>query len=153
MLSDHLSFGHYNITNNTVIHCLISRGVGNTGNGSGAGDNGGVAGGDGRVGAADDIIIQELDLSRMVFPLVAIILSCVWYFRVQYRQLFNATSSAALLLLTGIFFFFVFTSLRNRVSNHGVANNANNNDERPNGVNNNTNVSEPANRNDEIAAS
>jgi len=128
MLSDHLSFGDYNITNNTVIHCLVSRaGSGSGGSGGGAEDVNGVGNGGG--GGGEDVIIQELDLSRLVFPLVAVILSCVWYFRVQYRQLFNATSSAALLLLTGIFFFAVFTSLRNRaaVANNNVNNNNNNN--------------------------
>jgi len=134
MLSDHLSFGHYNITNNTVIHCLISRGGGG---GNGNGPNNGVGnedaatagGGRGGDGGGDDVVImQELDLSRLVFPLVAVILSCVWYFRVQYRQLFNATSSLALLFLTGVFFFFVFTSLRNRAAvNNGNNNNINNN--------------------------
>jgi len=128
MLSDHLSFGDYNITNNTVIHCLVSRaGSGSGGSGGGTEDVNGVGNGGG--GGGEDVIIQELDLSRLVFPLVAVILSCVWYFRVQYRQLFNATSSAALLLLTGIFFFAVFTSLRNRaaVANNNVNNNNNNN--------------------------
>jgi len=129
MLSDHLSFGHYNITNNTVIHCLISRGGGN-GNGpnNGVNNEDAATAGGGRGGGDDVVIMQELDLSRLVFPLVAVILSCVWYFRVQYRQLFNATSSLALLFLTGVFFFFVFTSLRNRAAvNNGNNNNIDNN--------------------------
>jgi len=137
LLADHLSFGHYNISHNTVIHCLVSR-AGNGANGAGGAADG-VDGGIGHRGVGDDVIIQELDLSRLVFPLVAVILSCVWYFRVQYRQFFNATSSVALLFLTGVFFFFVFTSLRNRraVVVVGTPANNNNND---NGVNNNNDI-------------
>jgi len=150
MLSDHLSFGHYNITNNTVIHCLVSRG-GNGGGNSAAQDDGNGVGGGAGGGGGDDVIIQELDLSRLVFPLVAVILSCIWYFRVQYRQLFNATSSAALLLLTGIFFFAVFTSLRNRAA---VANNNANNNNNDTNVNNNVDGTENANaRQNGLAAS
>lgn len=134
LLADHQCFGHYNITNNTVIHCLISRsspGAAAGGRGEGAVDAG-SHGGDGVNAAPENVIIQELDLSRLVFPLVAVILSCVWYFRVQYRQFFNATSSIALLFLTIVFFFFVFTSLRNRthVNNLANINNLVNNDHR-----------------------
>jgi len=147
MLSDHLSFGHYNITNNTVIHCLISHGGGGAAGGNNNNsphNNNAEEGVRGRGAVAnDDELIQELDLSRLVFPLLAVILSCVWYFRVQYRQFFNATSSVALLFLTGLFFFFVFTSLRNRTAAAAAAAvvvNNNNNENVNNNNNNNNNI-------------
>jgi len=113
LLADHRSFADYGIINNTVVHCILTRDAG--------GD------GDGRQGTPpilnEDVMLPEFDLTRLVFPLVAVILSCVWYFRVQYRQFFNATSSIALLFLTLLFFFFVFTSLRNRaIINNNVGN-------------------------------
>ncbi|KAM9392262.1 transmembrane and ubiquitin-like domain-containing protein 2 isoform 1-T1 [Pholidichthys leucotaenia] len=90
-----------NITDNSVIHCHISQtpqepgpeegaqpGVG----GSGSGVSPGVA----------------INTSSLVVPVFVVVLAVVWYFRINYRQLFTAPATISLVGVTVFFSFLIF---------------------------------------------
>lgn len=111
-----------NITHNSVIHCHISPnpppeeeavseadprssegslgsqaeprmgpGAG-AGAGSGAGTDGGL----------------EMNVGSLVVPMFVLMLAVIWYFRINYRQLFTAPATISLLGVTIFFSFLVF---------------------------------------------
>lgn len=82
--SDQETLQFYGLFDNCVLHCQISNNVSPP-----------------TVAQAEPY--AELDLSRFMLPLFGVILGVVWYCRVQYRQFFNATSTFALLGITGLF--------------------------------------------------
>lgn len=75
----------YGLHDNCVVHCQISSNLSNN-------------------TPVQNESYGELDLSRFMLPLFGVILGVIWYCRIQYRQFFNATSTFALLGITGLFF-------------------------------------------------
>lgn len=55
-----------------------------------------------RDSAADEIRYWEWDIGNVAFASVSVLLGLAWYCRYQYAQFFNATSTVALVGLTGI---------------------------------------------------
>lgn len=62
-----------------------------------------------RQGLRDDEI--ELDISRLFIPLLTVILCACWYGLISYRQLFNTTSTAILVIVTAAYAFMVYVML------------------------------------------
>lgn len=60
-------------------------------------------------GLRDDEI--ELDISRLFIPLLTFILCGCWYGLISYRQLFNTTSTAILVIVTAAYAFMVYVML------------------------------------------
>lgn len=87
----------YNISDNSVLHCLITQQRQqehqHTEN-----ENG-------------------FDIGTFMFPIFGLLLGCIWYLRFTYRQLFNVTST---LTLSGITFLFLaaFASSLRRPAQH-----------------------------------
>uniref|UniRef100_T1ISP9 Angiotensin-converting enzyme n=1 Tax=Strigamia maritima TaxID=126957 RepID=T1ISP9_STRMM len=83
--SDQETLQFYGLFDNCVVHCQISNNIA-------------------PVSPGQSETYNELDLSRFMLPLFGVILGAIWYCRIQYRQYFNATSTFALLGITGLFF-------------------------------------------------
>ncbi|XP_042643365.1 transmembrane and ubiquitin-like domain-containing protein 2 [Tyto alba] len=86
------------ITDNCVIHCHRSRGAAATL--PDAGDAAAVppdAGG-----------LPPLDAGNLMVPTVMVVLAVVWYFRINYRQLFTAPATVSLIGVTVLFSFLMF---------------------------------------------
>lgn len=50
---------------------------------------------------------REWDLSNVMYVSMFVILSAIWYLRINFSQLFSATSTVALFGLSGIFVIFL----------------------------------------------
>lgn len=109
-----------NITHNSVIHCHISpnpppeeeavseadpRSSGGslglqaelrTGPGAGGGSGVGTDGG------------LEMNVGSLVVPMFVLMLAVIWYFRINYRQLFTAPATISLMGVTIFFSFLIF---------------------------------------------
>ncbi|XP_030263356.1 transmembrane and ubiquitin-like domain-containing protein 2 [Sparus aurata] len=94
-----------NITHNSVIHCHISptlhEPTPEEGAQSGAGAGSGVSGGFRAAGVA-------ISTGSLVVPVFVVILSVVWYFRINYRQFFTAPATISLVGVTVFFSFLIF---------------------------------------------
>lgn len=96
-----------NITDNSVIHCHISQASHDVDpeeeaqSGAAAEDRSGVSGGFRAAGVA-------ISTSSLVVPVFVVILAVVWYFRINYRQLFTAPATISLVGVTVFFSFLIF---------------------------------------------
>jgi hypothetical protein len=88
----------YNIEDNSVIHCLLTR-----------------------ITQPQQSTNHQppagLDLGFLMFPLVAVILGLVWYCRVVYRNYFSAVSTLSLVGMTFLFIVALMAS-RGREQRH-----------------------------------
>lgn len=94
-----------NITHNSVIHCHISQALqensAEEGAQAGAGAGSGISGGFRAAGVA-------ISTGSLVVPVFVVILAVVWYFRINYRQLFTAPATISLVGVTVFFSFLIF---------------------------------------------
>ena len=90
----------YNITDNSVIHCLLTRGA------TGPGGGGAPAAPGAAVGVGD------AQIGQLMGPLFGLILVLIWYSRFTFRNYFNVTSTAALLGITLLYALSLFARLR-----------------------------------------
>ncbi|XP_070548782.1 transmembrane and ubiquitin-like domain-containing protein 1 [Ptychodera flava] len=83
----------FNISDNSVLHCHISHGTS---------------------APAEPAELQnvDIDLGRFMVPLFGFILLSVWYLRWQYRYMFNATSTIALIAVSLLFVLAVLAAWR-----------------------------------------
>ncbi|XP_022088385.1 transmembrane and ubiquitin-like domain-containing protein 1 [Acanthaster planci] len=82
-----------NLSQNCVIHCLLSQSTMLS-------------------SARLDVQDGDVDLGRYMIPLFTCILGFVWYLRWQYRYMFNATSTLSLVGVTTLFVLAVLASWR-----------------------------------------
>lgn len=91
-----------NITDNSVIHCHVTQAAGEAdleeGAGAGAGAGSGVL----------RAVSVAISTSSLVVPVFVVILAVVWYFRINYRQLFTAPATISLVGVTVFFSFLIF---------------------------------------------
>ncbi|CAG0886558.1 unnamed protein product [Darwinula stevensoni] len=89
---DSETLGNYGLSNNCVLHCLVSQGQSNTSAAPNA--------------QRDTLHVRQedldLDLGNFMLPIFAVILSIIWYCWFEFGQFFNAPSTIALIGLTGI---------------------------------------------------
>ncbi|XP_068192628.1 transmembrane and ubiquitin-like domain-containing protein 2 [Antennarius striatus] len=96
-----------NVTHNSVIHCHIAQGLTQPPQeegappGAGAGIGSGVSGGLQAAGVA-------ISTGSLVVPVFVVVLAVVWYFRLNYRQLFTAPATVSLVGVTVFFSFLIF---------------------------------------------
>ena len=83
----------YNVQDNSVIHCLLS----NQNNHS---------------PRRDDQEQADLDIGRWMFPLFGLLLGLVWYYRIVYRNYFNAPTTLSLIGITFLYFTTLLATLR-----------------------------------------
>lgn len=103
--SDDRTLQNYGLFDNCVVHCLvhnqrtISPNVESPANGS-AGEE--IPGGGAEAGEA-----RDWDLTNVMYISMFIILPSIWYLRINFSQLFSATSTVALFGLSAIFVIFL----------------------------------------------
>lgn len=96
--SDNETLQGYGLFDNCVVHCLVHQ------QRSGAASENQLA----RDSASnantvpDEFHHRDLDVGSFLFASLSVLLGLAWYCRYQYAQLFNATSTVALVGLTGI---------------------------------------------------
>lgn len=87
------------ITDNCVIHCHRSRSVAVTA---------AAALPDPSAATADAAGGLPLGTGNLMVPAIMVVLAVVWYFRINYRQLFTAPATVSLIGVTVLFSFLVF---------------------------------------------
>ncbi|XP_033099604.1 transmembrane and ubiquitin-like domain-containing protein 2 [Anneissia japonica] len=90
---DQRTLAQLNINNNCVIHCQLLQA-------------------DSITNTAPNVINSELDIGQVMIPMFAVLLGLVWYVRLEYRHLFNATSTLSLLGVSVLFLLAVLASWR-----------------------------------------
>lgn len=94
-----------NITHNSVIHCHVSQALleppAEEGAQPTAAAGSGLSGGFRAAGVA-------ISTGSLVVPVFVVILSVVWYFRINYRQFFTAPATISLVGVTVFFSFLMF---------------------------------------------
>ncbi|XP_046331655.2 transmembrane and ubiquitin-like domain-containing protein 1 [Haliotis rufescens] len=85
MRNDRNTLQGYNITDNSVIHCLVTQNLQHTAQPQ-------MDNGDG-----------DAALGSFMLPLFALILACIWYLRITQKQYFNAVSTLSLAGVTFLF--------------------------------------------------
>ncbi|KAK7487445.1 hypothetical protein BaRGS_00021286 [Batillaria attramentaria] len=100
--NDLWTLGAYNISDNSVIHCLItqSRQQQETSNNAAA--------------LGED----DLEIGVFIYPIFGLILGVLWYFRFSYKQYFNAVSTVSLAGVSFIYCLALVSSLRGRHRPH-----------------------------------
>lgn len=96
---------HYGLFDNCVVHCHISASGAAASNSASATQP--SSEGSRLTSPGLPPPMAELDLSRLMLPLFGLILGLFWAGRIQYKQYFNATSTFALLCISGLFVFSV----------------------------------------------
>jgi hypothetical protein len=91
--NDSSTLQSYNISDNSVVHCLITQPRPEQ-NDPNHGDD------------------EGLDIGMFMFPLFGLLLGIVWYMRFMYRQLFNVTSTLTLGGITFLYLAAFMSSLR-----------------------------------------
>ncbi|NXW58680.1 TMUB2 protein, partial [Eurystomus gularis] len=89
------------ITDNCVIHCHRSRSATVTAATAALPDPSAAATG-------PDTSSLPLGAGNLMVPAVMVVLAVVWYFRINYRQLFTAPATVSLIGVTVLFSFLVF---------------------------------------------
>ncbi|NXN22747.1 TMUB2 protein, partial [Nycticryphes semicollaris] len=87
------------ITDNCVIHCHRSRGAAATAAATALPDP---------VTAAPEASGLPLGAGNLLLPAVMVVLGVVWYFHINYRQLFTAPATVSLISVTVLFSFLAF---------------------------------------------
>lgn len=87
---DSASISFYGISNYSVVHAQISDAPQHNS----------------PLGQEDEDI--EIDMSRLFIPVLTLILCGCWYGLMTYRQLFDTTSTAILVIITGAYAFMIF---------------------------------------------
>jgi hypothetical protein len=92
-LKDSHTMNFYSITDNSVIHCLLTPVAQN---------------------AQPPIVVRaaEFDVGTLMFPLFGLILLLIWYCRFTYRNYFNAMSTFSLIGITFLFIVALLASWR-----------------------------------------
>ncbi|XP_051572964.1 transmembrane and ubiquitin-like domain-containing protein 2 [Myxocyprinus asiaticus] len=92
-----------NITHNSVLHCHVSQALREAGaeDNPRAGASSMLSGGLRSAGLA-------LSTGSLVIPVFVVLLAVVWYFRINYRQLFTAPATISLVGVTVFFSFLIF---------------------------------------------
>ncbi|XP_067686735.1 transmembrane and ubiquitin-like domain-containing protein 1 [Haliotis asinina] len=85
MRNDRNTLQGYNITDNSVVHCLITQNLQQTAQPQ-------MDNGDG-----------DAAIGSFMLPLFALILACIWYLRITQKQYFNAVSTLSLAGVTFLF--------------------------------------------------
>ncbi|XP_067014604.2 transmembrane and ubiquitin-like domain-containing protein 1 [Anabrus simplex] len=98
--SDSETLQDYGLFDNCVVHCLVHKQRSSPNQGTEGARNTSSSGGNAQAG--DGLPQREWDLGNILFASLSIILGLAWYCRYQYAQLFNATTTVALVGLTGI---------------------------------------------------
>lgn len=101
--SDNETLQGYGLFDNCVVHCLVHQQRSGSGNLAGTNEN--QSAHDSRTnsnGVADAASHRDWDLGNVLFASLSVLLGLAWYCRYQYAQLFNATTTVALIGLTGI---------------------------------------------------
>ena len=89
----------YNVQNDSVVHCLLSRAQPVT-------------------TAPQPIHSPNIDIGFLMFPLFGLILSLIWYCRFSYRNYFNAMSTFSLIGITFLFIVAILATCRNQGEAH-----------------------------------
>lgn len=88
VLSDDRTLQSYNITDNTVVHALVSDNTSST---------------SAPASVSHDVVI--FNAGSLMVPLFTIILAAMWYLRLEYGQFFNFMSTVSLICITVVFVF------------------------------------------------
>jgi hypothetical protein len=101
--SDSETLQGYGLFDNCVVHCLVHQQRSGSVNRAGAIENASThdSATNSNV-AADGTPHRDWDLGNVLFASLSVLLGLAWYCRYQYVQLFNATTTVALVGLTGI---------------------------------------------------
>ncbi|KAG7505347.1 transmembrane and ubiquitin-like domain-containing protein 2 [Solea senegalensis] len=91
-----------NISHNSVIHCHVSPALREVSPEEGAESGTGVGSGGFRAAGV------AISTSSLVVPVFVVVLAVVWYFRINYRQLFTAPATISLVGVTVFFSFLIF---------------------------------------------
>ncbi|XP_037544656.1 transmembrane and ubiquitin-like domain-containing protein 2 [Nematolebias whitei] len=94
-----------NITDNSVIHCHVSHTAQEAGQEEGGQPGAGVGSG---VSGGFRAVSVAISTSSLMVPVFVVILAVVWYFRINYRQLFTAPATISLVGVTVFFSFLIF---------------------------------------------
>lgn len=130
--SDDRTLQNYGLFDNCVVHCLVhnqrgtNQNVDNAANGNVSILNqfhsllcgkimqccsthlfGLQAGEDVNLGGVEMGELREWDMSSVLYISTFVILSAIWYLRINFSQMFSATSTVALFGLSGIFVIFL----------------------------------------------
>lgn len=101
--SDSETLQGYGLFDNCVVHCLVHQQRSGSSNQGGMGDNQSARdSASSSSNAADGAPHRDWDLGNVLFVSLSLLLGFAWYCRYQYSQLFNATTTVALVGLTGI---------------------------------------------------
>ncbi|XP_069675233.1 transmembrane and ubiquitin-like domain-containing protein 1 [Periplaneta americana] len=101
--SDSETLQGYGLFDNCVVHCLVHQQRSGSSNQAGASDNQSARdSASSSSNAADAAPHRDWDLGNVLFASLSLLLGLAWYCRYQYAQLFNATTTVALVGLTGI---------------------------------------------------
>lgn len=90
---DQLTIQGIGLFDNCVVHCHISN---NTSQNSS------------QTSSDTSNVSQDLDLGHLMVPLFGFMLATAWYFRIQFRQIFNPLSTFALIVITFLFLASIF---------------------------------------------
>ncbi|KAJ9593459.1 hypothetical protein L9F63_014988 [Diploptera punctata] len=96
--SDNETLQGYGLFDNCVVHCLVHQQYSGSTNQAGSTENHDSAANSNLGDAAH----RDWDLGSVLFASLSLLLGLAWYCRYQYAQLFNATTTVALVGLTGI---------------------------------------------------
>ncbi|KAJ1520850.1 hypothetical protein ONE63_003938 [Megalurothrips usitatus] len=103
--SDERTLQNYGLFDNCVVHCLVHNQRTTNPNVENATTNN--SGEDLHFGGIDAGDTREWDMSNVMYISMFVILSAIWYLRINFSQLFSATSTVALFGLSGIFVIFL----------------------------------------------
>ncbi|PSN46105.1 hypothetical protein C0J52_02270 [Blattella germanica] len=98
--SDNETLQGYGLFDNCVVHCLVHQQRSGSANQAGGADN--QSGRDSANNGVDATPHRDWDLGNVLFASLSLLLVIAWYCRYQYAQLFNGTTTVALVGLTGI---------------------------------------------------
>lgn len=98
--SDSETLQGYGLFDNCVVHCLVHQQRSGSVNRPSATENQSAQ--DSATSSADAAPQRDWDLGNVLFASLSVLLGLAWYCRYQYAQLFNATTTVALVGLTGI---------------------------------------------------
>ena len=100
--SDSETLQGYGLFDNCVVHCLVHQQYSGSANQGGSTENQTHDSTSHSNNLGDAGPHRDWDLGNVLFASLSLLLGLAWYCRYQYAQLFNATTTVALVGLTGI---------------------------------------------------
>jgi hypothetical protein len=92
LLNDNNPLTTHGVVSNTVVHCVISDPPQQT------------------THTANEHHEEDLDLSRLLIPLLTIALIMAWYGLISYKHIFTSSSIAILMFLTSLYVILVYVT-------------------------------------------